>query len=426
MKLLILTPYVPYPINSGGNLYFFGLVDRIRKHVDVSLILIVRHSQMKDVERLQKIWDNVTFHLFYNDTIADTPLPTKYKWMDSVSKSFERKVNRKRSSLSSDLVKKLSVASYNNSVFYKPLSSAYIEFVDSVIKSHSFDLVQVDFFELIDVVDILPVELKKLFIHHELRFVRNECEFNLFANPTASDRYMLNYSKVYELGHLMKYDGVASLTDVDKCKLESEGIPSSQIYVSPAIVDVQTSGISDEYEFNNKIVYLGGSDHFPNYDAVDWFLSNCWSKIHEDNPFLEFHVIGSWKTKLARQYESIHPGVKFRGFVDDLRVELANAIMIVPLRIGSGVRMKILEAISLGCPIISTRIGAEGVGLIANQDVLYGDTPIELVEAIEQLSSNNSLCRQIRQSSYSKLLARPTPDDLARVRLEIYKDILDK
>lgn len=424
MKLLIITPYVPYPINSGGNLGFFGLVDRIRKLVDVSVLLRVRQSQEKDVEALQKIWDNVTFYIYRTEDNLKDKLSFKYRLMNDLSESFERKVRRERNARDTDFVRQHSVASYNNSSFYKPLEREYVSFIDSVLRDTKFDLVQVDFFELIDVVDILPKEQKKVFIHHELRYVRSECELNLFANANPTDIYTHNYSKAYEMQHLRLYDGVVCMTEIDKQKLIDEELEASQLYVSPAIVDLKTDGLRDEFNFKNKLVYLGGSDHFPNFDAVDWFLKTCWDKIYANNPSLEFHVIGSWKSKVKKHYAQLHPGVKFRGFVDDLTTELEDAIMVVPLRIGSGVRMKILEAISLGCPIVSTHIGAEGIGLKDNEDVLYANNEIEFVDAIYRLSMNNELCKLIRQGAYSKLLDRKTPDELAEVRYNIYKEIV--
>lgn len=426
MKLLILTPYIPYPINSGGNLGFFGLVDRMRKYVDVSIIFIATDSQDNDIKELQKLWSNITFYIYKRDTISEEKLPFRYSLMAKLAKSFVRKLKRKRDSLELDLVRKKSVASYGSNTFYEPLEVNYINFVFSVIENNSFDLVQVDFFDLIDIVHIIPHNVKKIFIHHELRYVRGECEQKLFSDLKISDKYIQNYLKSYELVHLLQYDGIASMTEIDKQKLEKGGIPASKIFVSPAIVDIKTVDLADNYKFGGRIVYLGGSDHFPNYDAVDWFLKNCWENIHTNNPSLEFHVIGAWKSRIAKGYESRYTGVRFRGFVDDLSAELANAIMIVPLRIGSGVRMKILEAISLGCPVISTPVGAEGIGLVDRKDVLYGDTSSQLIAAVAELTSDNNLCVSIRKNAYSKLLERPNPDELAKVRLEIYKEILRK
>lgn len=427
MKLLIITPYIPYPINSGGNLGFLGLVDRVRKYVEVSIIFGVRKSQENDIEALKKLWDNVTFHIFREDEFRDLDkLPTKYGLMNSLCSSFERKVKRKRNSLESDFVKQHSVISYNNSDFYKPADIQYLSFIDGVLKKKQFDLVQIDFFEMIDIINIIPKKLKTIFIHHELRYVRGECELKLFENISPADVYMYNYSKAYELQHLQLYDGIACMTEVDRQKLIAEHIAEDKLYVSPAIVDVKTKGLVENYQFKNKLVYLGGCDHFPNYDAVNWFLDTCWNQIHTKYPHLEFHIIGSWKSKITKQYEHDHAGVKFRGFVDDLEAELKDAIMLVPLRIGSGVRMKILEAISLGCPIISTEIGAEGIGLEDGASILYANTPSEWSIAIEKLVENNELCKQIRNEAYTKLLDRKSPDELAQIRLEIYKNVLLK
>lgn len=424
MKLLIITPEIPYPIHCGGNRHGFTVIDELRKFVNISILLSVKPRQDKDIQALQQLWPNVTFFLYREkDNQTSTRLPIRYRIMAKLSQSFDRTIRKLKNNSDHDLIREYSITSAKT-MFYEPLDSGYISFVDSVVKTNIFDLIEVNYLPQISIVHILPKTLKKVFIHHELGYVRYECEQQLFKNITTSDTYMKNYSCTYELQHLNLYDAVVCLTEVDRSKLIEKNFPSSKLHVSPPIFSVNKKPLSPDYSFNQKLIYLGGSSHFPNYDAVDWFLNTCWDTIHNQNPTLEFHIIGNWKSRLMKKYEQKYQGVRFRGFVDDLSEELSNSIMIVPLRIGSGVRIKILDSISLGCPIISTRTGAEGLDLEDEKDILYADNPKETIAAVKRLTNDNRLCQRIREGAHSKLLARKSFQELISTRLEIYNKIL--
>ncbi len=102
--------------------------------------------------------------------------------MTKLKSSLERKINRKSSLQENDLVRKhFILTSKTPPAFYLPDDEDYVNFVYETIKSNKFDLIQVDFFELLNIVNILPSTIKKVFIHHELRYVRAEREFSLLA-----------------------------------------------------------------------------------------------------------------------------------------------------------------------------------------------------------------------------------------------------
>ncbi len=422
IKLLILTPYLPYPINSGGNQLFFQLVERLRQYIDISIIFSVKKTDSNNVEKLQSLWPNVKFYLYYRDDLSnkkDYTYSTKflYKLKKIIDRRFYKRYIK---SNSRDLVR---IHSILRSEILTP-DERYIDFIENVVRSNPFDMVQVDFFELINLVNILPDNLKRVFIHHEIRFVRAEQELVLMQKQSPLDIYFLKNIKSAELQYLNCYDGIVTLTDVDNDKLKRELKDNIFVATSPAIVDIKTLDLSSSFCFNNKLVFLGGSDHFPNLDAVDWFLNNCWKGLRSAKPKLEFHIIGQWKSKLKKKYTKEFDQVFFRGFVDDLSVALTDTIMIVPLRIGSGVRIKILDAISKGVPFISTSIGAEGIILDDREDCIIADGKELFINAILTLANDNDLCNNFRIRARSKLDMKKTPDQLALTRLNIYENLL--
>lgn len=424
MNLLILTPYIPYPANSGGNQVFFGLVDQLRKHIDVSIILPVKKSDRNNLNELQNIWKNVRIFDFPINN-SSTTLSPLYNCLTNIRNSIDRKLKRKETSLINDLARKNSVLTSFAKPFYLPLDNDYVNFVHDVIQTNNFDLIQVEFVELLNVVSLLPKDIKKVFTHHEIRYVRAERELELFKETTPMDYYLLNNAKIIEMQFLNHYDAIITLTDIDRLKLLEELRSDMPIAVSPVIIEEKSPNTNKPFKFNNRLVFIGGSDHFPNLDGVDWFLNNCWSKIISINEDFEFHIIGKWHSKIVKEYTKKHPNVIFKGFVNDLSAELENSIMIVPLRIGSGVRIKILDGLNNRTPIVTTYIGGEGLHLINNEDCLIADSSEEFIQAIISLSQNNDLCNKLSLNAINKQKLRPKAEDLAKIRLDIYYNILN-
>ncbi len=422
MKILILTPYIPYPVNSGGNQGFFGLIDRLRKKVDISIVLSAKPSDLDNIEKFRALWNNVSFHVYHKGEFKpDVKKPSYYNFLKGLRSSIERKLKRQQAN-SNDLVRKYSTITTSD--FYMPVEEGYVNFIHDVIKSENYDLIQVDFFEYINMVNALPANIKKVFIHHELRYVREECEMRLFEKSKPMDYFLHNYSKSFEIGCLNNYDAVVTVTDVDKEKLKEELREDMFIESSPAIIESKNMVLTDNFKFNNRLIFLGGSDHFPNLDAVDWFLKSCWENIQRKNPDLELHIVGQWKSRLKKLYTERFSNIQFRGFVENLQDELQDAIMITPIRIGSGVRMKLLEAMEYGCPIVTTSVGSEGIGLENGQDCLIANNNISFAEAVLKLSGDKELCDKFRKNAKQKFEARPYAEQLAEVRLNIYKKIL--
>ncbi len=218
IKLLILTPYLPYPINSGGNQLFFQLADRLRQYVDISIVFAVKKTDSKNVEILQSLWPNVKFYVYYRDDASNKESYTySTKFLYKLKIIIDRRLYKRYiKSNSGDLVR---IHSILRSEILTP-DERYIDFIENVVHSNSFDMVQVDFFELINLVNILPDNLKKVFIHHEIRFVRAERELELMQKQTPLDRYFLNNIKKAEFQYLNSYDGIVTLTDVDNDKLK--------------------------------------------------------------------------------------------------------------------------------------------------------------------------------------------------------------
>jgi glycosyltransferase involved in cell wall biosynthesis len=174
-----------------------------------------------------------------------------------------------------------------------------------------------------------------------------------------------------------------------------------------------------EFKFSNCITFLGGESHFPNKDGIEWFIHGCWPKIKISNPSLKLLIIGKWSEDTINKYGK-DSTIEFSGFVDDLASILENSIFIVPIRIGSGVRMKIIEAINHNCPIISTSVGIEGLNFINEVDYLKADNENLIIQQVIRLIENPNLCIQLIQSCKNTLEQNYSYTELIDKRRSVY------
>lgn len=140
------------------------------------------------------------------------------------------------------------------------------------------------------------------------------------------------------------------------------------------------TGVQIETRSPIKLLFLGKMDWAPNRDGLQWFLQEVWPAIDHDK--FELHIVGSGDSSWGRElFQS--PGIKFHGFVKDLDAIYRNCdFSIIPIRYGSGTRIKVIESISKGVPVISTEMGVQGSGL---RDYLKAETALDWIETIKGL-----------------------------------------
>src|SRR5438309_6220376 len=135
-------------------------------------------------------------------------------------------------------------------------------------------------------------------------------------------------------------------------------------------------------------------------------------------PAAQLMVIGNWseaaKSKLAG------PRLSFSGYVQDLPETLRGGIMLVPLRIGSGSRVKIIAAMAQGVPVVSTSIGCEGIPVRNEEDLLVRDDPTAFASAAVQLAQTPQLWRQLAEAAKKTVAKHYSTEGVRRRRNEIY------
>src|SRR5262249_14036157 len=143
-----------------------------------------------------------------------------------------------------------------------------------------------------------------------------------------------------------------------------------------------------------ELLFMGGMDWYPNRDAMSWFLDEIWPVLSQAVPSLRVTVVGRSEGMAARADER----VLFTGVVPDVRPYLHRAVaFIFPMTEGCGTRLKIVEALAAGLPVISTRLGWEGLAVRDREEVLFAERPEEWIEAVNRLLSDHATWRRLSE-----------------------------
>jgi glycosyltransferase involved in cell wall biosynthesis len=168
--------------------------------------------------------------------------------------------------------------------------------------------------------------------------------------------------------------------------------PSTRVCVYPNSLPLVPQPVVEEQQ---AIVFTGNFDYPPNRDAVRYFHDRIWPLLRKRYPDLMWRLAGKNAEAVAR-FLRRDPRIQILGPVEDAVVELARAkVAIVPLRAGSGTRFKILEAWAAGRAVVSTMIGAEGLGAVDGEHLLLADSPERFADAVSALLDSAELRRRI-------------------------------
>lgn len=180
--------------------------------------------------------------------------------------------------------------------------------------------------------------------------------------------------------------------------------PGSSVHVVPNVVDVSSYRVLPDMG-GLTVLYTGGMDWYPNRDAVAFFASAILPKLRLLVPGVKLVVAGREPSLEFRRRFTGMSDIEFVGNVEDIRTEIGKAsVCVVPLRIGSGTRLKILEAAAMAKPIVSTHIGAEGLELTPAKEVLLADRPEEFAAAVAALLKDSTMRESLGQGARRRVL----------------------
>lgn len=259
------------------------------------------------------------------------------------------------------------------------------QLVQQWVRENQYDLI------IPSQIDMIPYALRvsgvpRLLEEIELTTIHEA--FSKETHPIRKLRYGLTWWKLqnYVRDFLPHFAGYTSASEGEREQVAAI-LPTYQgkFALVPNGVDItahqQTFGPVEP----DSLVYAGAMTYQANFDAVAYFLAEIWPRIRAERPQTQFYVTGKLQGVPVEQLPP-REGVVFTGYLDDVRPRVAQSwSSVIPLRLGGGTRLKILESLALGTPVVTTSKGMEGLALKPERDVLVADTPEAFAAAVLKL-----------------------------------------
>jgi len=367
MNILLISHFVPYPLTSGALQRNYNLLREISKQHTVYMVTLTQKALLSTINALQNAQDHVAP---FCKTIAVFEIPSD---KSKVGLGILLLLNLIKST------------PYSVDRFYSKKMKVEIE---SVLKEKTIDVIHID---TIDLMQYVPKENKVPVVlnHHNIESALLTRRAKNAKNP---------FTKLYAYVQAFKLKSY-----------EKKMMPQAKVNIAVSDIDIQgfkkicpnanyqvvENGTDTEYftplgSWKEPIlIFAGGLNWYPNKDGMLYFCTKILPIIAKAIPNVLLQIIGQDPPKEFTQLAAQGLPIKVIGFVPDIRDYFANAaIQVVPLRVGGGTRLKILDALAMGKAVVSTSVGAEGLKLTPGKDLLIADTIEIFAQVVIELLGN--------------------------------------
>lgn len=296
-----------------------------------------------------------------------------------------------------------------------------------LLQKETFDIIQIEGLFMAWYVDVIrkfsqaPVIMRSHNVEYLIweRLAANE------KNPLKKIylKYLANGIRNFEKTYLNKFDAIAAITDEDKTRMRELGSTVPIEFIAAGVEMARFEKKPDIQVKPNTLFIISSLNWLPNLEGIDWFLENVWKTVSKTLPKLELHIAG--KSPPKHLLELNLPNVYVHGFVASAPEFMQQYdLMLVPLLSGGGMRIKIIEGMSLGKCILTTPVGAEGISVIPNEEIFISEKPEDWIAWIEKYYAGDLPVTEVGRKAEEK--ARSAYDNklvIARF-LALYRSLI--
>lgn len=395
MKILWLSHLLPFPPQGGGVLQ--RSANLLKAVADAHEVTLLAFNQ-KDILRIY-------------DSDLNVSLPAALKAMENIC----HKVHVVDIDCDTKYMGKLRLAS--SSLFSRwpysvrwLTSDIYKMVLDDALANNEYDAIWFDTISLAQYwLEPKMSHALTVLNHHnvesDMMFRRAKKENNLLKKAYF---YLEAYKlRLYEKSEVNNFNINVTCSELDLLRIETIS-PGVVAHVIPNGVDTDffsanSSMVPDPY----YLVFIGGMSWYPNREAMLFFARKVWPLLKKKIPGIHMHVVGEAPPEEMVELAKVDDNYHVHGFVDDVKSIFYKAgIYVCPISDGGGTKLKILDALAMGKPIVANEIACEGIDVIEGKSVLYAETPEEYVNKIDKLIESPSLRAELGEESIKLILGK--------------------
>lgn len=398
MKILQVCHKPPYPPHDGGSMAMLGLARSLmRLGHDITILTLCTPKHDLSKENRQSLARLMPVHTVYINTSTSIPAllinfifsAKPYTAVRFISKSFRNKLI-------------------------------------SLLISGEYDVVQLEGFYLAPYIDTIRkyfsglITMRAHNVEHEIWQRLSHTEKNLFKKYYLS--VLAKRIRQFEGEYMNRYDLLVPITDRDLATFNHLG-NTRPAFVCRAGIDTDSiiavaesnngAEQTDRLRDINSVFFLGSLDWIPNQEGLLWFIKKVLPELIRRNPLLKLHVAGrNASGKLITRLSTPH--IVFHGEIKDAGSFMqSHGLMVVPCFSGSGMRVKIIEAMARGVPVITTPLGAEGIPATSGKNIIIAEGAEEFLLQTERLLNDAGLYREVSRNAYNLAVAGYNNVDIA-------------
>ncbi len=364
--LLLLTPQLPYPAHQGTSLRNLHIIRGLADEYEITLLSFLEENQTA-------VSDKIIPLLNLLNRLETVPVPQR-----TTGKRLKQLVTTRRPDMAHRLYDQL-----------------FADKLRQLLRENEFEIIQIEGIELARYIEIVRAESpnsKVIFDDHnaETELQRR----NMLTDLRQPKRWVAAaYSWVqvqrlrrFERWAMQKSDWTTAVSEADKILLDKLANDSQvNITAIPNCIDTEAYAKIDREPIPFDLLFSGKMDYRPNVDAVLWFADHVWPEIVAKRPSTTWAIVGQKPHARLERLRDVQ-GITVTGWVESVRPYLAGATLyIMPFRVGSGTRLKLIEAMATGKTIVSTQIGAEGFPVADGRELCLVDDAMGMETAVLQL-----------------------------------------